>query len=98
MLLFLITDAVALNPHFRPPTRDEFYRAVAEAVRGGKQRNRNKISRNANVGGQRGQRNRRRHEADQFLGLNPVQQAGQDELYENDRSGSELSGDLDLDE
>lgn len=53
-----------MNSHFQRPLRDEFFREVAEAVRFGKQKNRNvrRVNR-----GERGRRQRLRIEADNHL-------------------------------
>lgn len=54
-----------MNPHFRKPLRDEFFREVGEAVRFGKQRLRN-IAKRANEG-DHGRRQRLRREAEEHL-------------------------------
>ncbi|GAB1860764.1 DUF4806 domain-containing protein [Camponotus japonicus] len=60
-----IYDAVCRNAHFKKPLRDEFFREVGEAVRFGKQRNRNVMKRMNER--ERGQRQRLRREADNNL-------------------------------
>ncbi|XP_067208182.1 uncharacterized protein [Linepithema humile] len=64
-LIKAIYDAVCRNSHFGKPLRDEFFREVGEAVRFGKQRNRNVTKKMSERG--RGQRQRLRHAADNNL-------------------------------
>lgn len=54
-----------MNSHYERPLRDEFFREVAEAVRFGKQRNRNIINRTNQ--GERGRRQRLRDQAENLL-------------------------------
>ncbi|XP_011685134.1 PREDICTED: uncharacterized protein LOC105448326 isoform X2 [Wasmannia auropunctata] len=63
----VIYDAVCMNTHFERPLRDEFFREVAEAVRFGKQRNRNMNRRTNIIIRGRGRRQRLRNEADNHL-------------------------------
>jgi len=55
-----------MNTHFERPLRDEFFREIAEAVRFGKQRNRN-MNKKANIIRGRGRRQRLRNEAGNHL-------------------------------
>lgn len=64
-LIKAIYDAVSENVHYPPPTREEFFREIGEAVRFGKQRYRNAISRKTAI--EIGRRQRMRHAANELL-------------------------------